>query len=90
MRLHFLTKASFLIDTKDLNCVTEGNISFSSLLFCFRSAAFLLCLTFNSNFSFKIVWPASVHQPLFEIRNTSSEEFVRRILKVACLPNKHP
>ena len=42
MRLHFYIKVSFIIDTKGLYCVTKGNISFSSLLFCFRSAAFLL------------------------------------------------
>ena len=42
MRLHFFIKASFIIDTKGLYCVTKGNISFSSLLFCLRSAAFLL------------------------------------------------
>ena len=42
MRLHFFIKASFIIDTKGLYCVTKGNISFSSLSFCFRSAAFLL------------------------------------------------
>ena len=42
MRLQFFIKASFIIDTKGLYCVTKGNISFSSLLFCFRSAAFLL------------------------------------------------
>ena len=42
MRLHFLIKPSFIMDTKGLYCVTKGNISFSSLLFCFRSAAFLL------------------------------------------------
>ena len=42
MRLHFFIKASFIIDTKGLYCVTKGNISFSSLLFCFRSAAFHL------------------------------------------------
>ena len=42
MWLHFFIKASFVIDTKGLYCVTKGNISFSSLLFCFRSAAFLL------------------------------------------------
>ena len=41
-RLHLFIKASFIIDTKGLYCVTKGNISFSSLLFCFRSAAFLL------------------------------------------------
>ena len=42
MRLHFYIKVSFVIDTKGLYCVTKGNISFSSLSFCFRSAAFLL------------------------------------------------
>ena len=42
MWLHFSIKASFIIDTKGSYCVTKGNISFSSLLFCFRSAAFLL------------------------------------------------
>ena len=42
MRLYFFIKASFIIDTKGLYCVTKSNISFSSLLFCFRSAAFLL------------------------------------------------
>ena len=42
IRLHFFIKASFIIETKGLSCVTKGNISFSSLLFCFRSAAFLL------------------------------------------------
>ena len=42
MRLHFFIKASYIIDTKGLYCVTKGIISFSSLLFCFRSAAFLL------------------------------------------------
>ena len=42
MRFHFFIKASFIIDTKGWYCVTKGNISFSSLLFCFRSAAFLL------------------------------------------------
>ena len=42
MWLQFFIKASFIIDTKGLYCDTKGNISFSSLLFCFRSAAFLL------------------------------------------------
>ena len=63
MRFHFFIKASFIIDTKGSYCVTKGNISFSSLLFCFRRAAFLsVSFTSNSNFSFKIVWLASVHQ----------------------------
>ena len=42
MWLHLFIKASFTIDTKGLYCVTKHNISFSSLLFCFWSAAFLL------------------------------------------------
>ena len=67
MRFHFFIKASFIIDTKGWYCVTKGNISFSSLLFCFRRAAFLsVSFTFNSNFSFKIVWLASVHQALMK------------------------
>ena len=67
MRLHFFIKASFIIHTKGLYCVTKGNISFSSLLFCFRRAAFLsVSFTSNSNFSFKIVWLASVHQALLK------------------------
>ena len=73
MRLHFFIKASFIIDTKGLYCVTKGNISFSSLLFCFRSAAFLLCvLLLTAIFLSKLCGqPLSMHQPLFEIWNTS-------------------
>ena len=67
MRFHFSSKASFIIDTKGWYCVTKGNISFSSLLFCFRRAAFLsVSFTCNSNFSFKIVLLASVHQALLK------------------------
>ena len=89
MRLHFFIKTSFIIHTKGLYCVTKGNISFSSLLFCFRSVAFLLwiLLLIALNFSFKIVWPSSVHQPLFEIWNTFSEEFFRGVLVASCLSN---
>ena len=88
MRFHFFIKASFIINTKGLYCFTKGNISFSSLLFCFGSAAFLsVSFTSNSNFPFKIMWLASVHQALFEICNTSSEEFVRRIFKASHLSN---
>ena len=78
MRLHFFIKASFIIDTKGLYCVTKGNISFSSLLFCFRSAAFLLwVLLLIAIFLSKLCGqPLSMHQPLFEIWTTSSEEFV--------------
>ena len=68
MRFHFLVKASFIVHTKGWYCVTKGNISFSSWLFCFRSAAFLsVSFTSVSNFSFEIVWLAFVHQALFEI-----------------------
>ena len=89
MRLYFFINASFIIDTKGLYCVTKGNNFFSSLLVCFRSAAFLLwvLLLISRNVSFKLVWPASVHQPLFEIWNTSSEKFLCRILKASCLSN---
>ena len=60
MRFHFFIKASFIIDTKGWFCTTKGNISFPSLLFCFRRAAFLsVSFTSNSNFSLKIVWLAS-------------------------------
>ena len=55
-----------VIDTKGLYCVTKDNVSFSSL-FCFRRSAFLsVSFTSNSNFSFKIVWLASVHQALLK------------------------
>ena len=67
MRFHFFIKASFIIDTKGWYCATKGNISFSSLLFCFRRAAFLsVIFTAYSKFSFKIVWPVSVHQALLK------------------------
>ena len=69
--LHFFIKASFIL------CHERQYFSFFlAVLFqehCFPSVS----VTSNSNFSFKIVWPASVHQPVFEIWNTSSEEFVR-------------
>ena len=91
MRFHSVfIKASFIIDTKGWYCVTKGNISFSSLLFCFRRAAFLsVSFTSNSNFSFKIVWLASVYQALLksEILSPRSEEF-RRILKASRLSNR--
>ena len=37
MRFHFVIQASFIVDTEGWYCVTNGNISFSSLRFCFRS-----------------------------------------------------
>ena len=93
MRFHFFIKASFIIDTKGWYCVTKGNISFSSLLFCFRRAAFLsVSFTSNSSFSLKIVWLARVHQALLKSEIFSPqrtwEEFIRRILKASRLCNK--
>ena len=71
MWLHFFIKASFIL------CHERQYFSFFLVVLfqerCFPSVS----VTSNSNFSFKIVWPASVHQPVFEIWNTSSEEFVR-------------
>ena len=37
IRFHFFIKTSFKIDTEGWYCVMKGNISFSSLLLCFRS-----------------------------------------------------
>ena len=39
-------QASFIVDTEGWYCVTNGNISFSSLLFCFRSLESLLLILF--------------------------------------------
>ena len=61
MIFHFFIKASFIVGIKGWYCVTKGYISFSSLLFCLSSAAFLYAsVTSDINFSFKIVWLASV------------------------------
>ena len=43
MKFHFSIKASFTVNNKGWCCVTKGNISFSSLLFCFGSADFGFC-----------------------------------------------
>ena len=43
MKFHFSIKASFTVNTKGWYCVTKGNISFSSLLFCFGSTDFGFC-----------------------------------------------
>ena len=68
MIFHFFIKASFIVGTKGWYCATKGYICFSSLLFCFRSAVFLYAsVTSGINFSFKIVWLASVYQALFTI-----------------------
>ena len=80
MRLHFFIKASFIIDTKGLYCVTKGNISFSSLLFCFRSAAFLLwVLLLIAIFLSKLCG-----QPLSINRFLKSEILPQRSLFVGC------
>ena len=83
MRLHFFIKASFIIDTKGLYCVTKGNISFSSLLFCFRSAAFLLwVLLLIAIFLSKLCG-----KPLSINRFLKSEILPYRILEASCLSN---
>ena len=46
LRFHFFIQASFIVDTDGWYCVTNGNISFSSLLFCFRSLDSLLWILF--------------------------------------------
>ena len=46
LRFHFFIQASFIVDTEGWYCVTNGNISFSSLLFCFRSLDSLLWILF--------------------------------------------
>ena len=38
----FSIQASFIVDTESWYCVMNGNISFSSLLFCFSSLESLL------------------------------------------------
>ena len=68
MRFHFFIKASFL-QTLRVGIISRKAIFqyFSSWLFYFRSAALLsVSFTSNSNFSFKIVWLASVHQALLK------------------------
>ena len=93
MRFHFFIKASFIIDTKGWYCVTKGNISFSSLLFCFRRAAFLsVSFTSDSNFSSKIVWLASVHQALLKSEIPSPQRsffvgFSRLVVCTTCALN---
>ena len=83
-RFHFFIKASFIRDTKGWYCATKGNISFSCLLFCFRISAFLpVSFTANSNCVASLC-PSSA----FEIWNTSSEEFVRRIFKASRFSNR--
>ena len=41
IRFHFFITASLKVDTEGSYCVMKGNISFSSFLSCFRSAASL-------------------------------------------------
>ena len=57
----------FLVDTEGWYCVTNGNISFSSMLFCFRSLD-SLSVNFISGSKFSIKFCGeSVHQAFFEI-----------------------
>ena len=61
-------QASFIIDTEGLVLCHERQNFFFFLVFLFQERCFpSVSFTSNSNFSFKIVWPASVHQPRFEI-----------------------
>ena len=41
IRFYYFIKTSFKVDTEGWYCVKKGNISFSSLLLCFRSAGSL-------------------------------------------------
>ena len=49
---------------------------------CFFSGVLLPSVSFtsNSNFSFKIVWPASVHQPLLR-----GEMYIEQGLRLKCV-----
>ena len=66
---HFSIKASFTVDTKGWYCVTKGIISFSSLLFCFRSADFGSC-EFNLFLIAGSLCPSSTIKRSFEFWNT--------------------
>ena len=46
IRFHFFIQASFIVDTEGWYCVTNDNISFSSLLFCFGNLESLLWILF--------------------------------------------
>ena len=94
IRFHFFIQASFIVDTEGWYCVTNGNISFSSLLFCFRSSDSLLWILFLIvGFVSKTVGslrPSSVFFFFkFELFSWKfvSEEFFRRILKASPLTN---
>ena len=80
IRFHFFIQASFIVDTEGWYCVTNGNISFSSLLFCFRSLDSLSWILFIVGFLSKIVGtlrPSSVFCFKFELFSSKvvSEEF---------------
>ena len=67
MRLHFFIKASFIIDTEGLVLCHERQYFFFFLVVLFQERCFpSVSFTSNSNFSFKIVWLASVHQALLK------------------------
>ena len=84
---------SFIVDTEGWYCVTNGNISFSSLLFCFRSLDSLLGILFLiEGFLSKIVGSLRLSRVFFLIWIIFSskvvfEEFFRRILKASPLTN---
>ena len=53
---HIFIQASFIVDTEGWHCVRNGNISFSSLLFCLRSLDSVLWILFlTEGFLSKIV-----------------------------------
>ena len=90
---HIFIQASFIVDTEGWYCVRNGNISFSSLLFCFRTLDSLLWILFLIvGFLSKIVGslrPSSVFFFKFESfsSNVVSEKFFHRILKASRLTN---
>ena len=93
IRFQFFIQASFIVDSEGWYCVTNDNISFSCLLFCFRSLDSLLWSLFLIvGFLSKIVGslrPSSVFFFKFELFSSKvvSEEFFRRILKASPLAN---
>ena len=89
IRFHFFIQASFTVDTEGWYYVTNGNISFSFLLFCFRSLDSLLWILFLMvGFLSKFVGslrPSSVF--LFFNLNYFPQRLFRRILKASPLTN---
>ena len=93
IRFHFFIQASFIVDTEGWYCVTNGNISFSSLLFCFKSLESLLGILFKVvGFLSKIVGTLSPSSVFFWNLNYFPQRlflksFFCRILKASPLTN---